>query len=444
MKVELAGHYGYRRILRTMLPMVAAMVVMSVYSIVDGFFVSNFAGNTAFASMNIVWPALAMVSSLGIMIGAGGSALVSKTFGEGLPERACRIFTLLVRLTLALGMVLGAALFVWMEPVVRLLGAEGDMVPMGVAYGRILCTALPAYMSQLAFQSFYMTAERPQLNTLMSVVSGLTNVALDAILIAVLDLGLVGAAVATAASMWVGGLFPVLFFGSRRNGSQLRLGRHAAPDWGAIGKACTNGLSEFVGSVSLNVVAICYNLQLMRYVGQDGVTAYGIIMYVGFVFGAVFIGYNQGISQVIAYNYGAQNRAELQSLLRKSLALIAVGGVAICGLCEAMSPLLARLFVGYDAGLAAFSTHALRVCMLAFLFDGFNLFNSAWFTSLGNGAVSATFAFMRTMVFETSAVFLLPLAFGLEGIWMAWTAAELLASVLAVILLRAYRPRYGY
>lgn len=443
-EVSLSGHYGYRRILRTMLPMVAAMVVMSVYSIVDGFFVSNYAGSTAFAAMNIIWPALAMAASLGIMIGAGGSALVSKTFGEGSPDRACRIFTLLVRLVVVAGCALGALLFVFLEPIARALGADGAMVPLAVDYGRILCLALPVYMCQLAFQSFYMTAETPRLNTQMSIVSGVANVLLDFLLVAVLGWGLRGAAVATAASMCVGGLFPLWYFRSRRNRSQLRFVTRVPLDWTALGKACSNGLSEFVNTVSLNVVAICYNLQLMRYVGQEGVTAYGIIMYVGFVFGAVFIGYNQGISQVIAYNYGAQNRTELSSLLRKSLVLIAAGGVVICGACEALTPLLARTFVGYDAQLTRFATHALRLCMLAFLFNGFGLFSSAWFTSLGNGAISAFIAFMRTMVFELSCVFLLPLWFGLDGIWLAWTVAEVLATLLTFVLVRAYRGRYGY
>lgn len=444
MKVELAGHYGYRRILRSMLPMVAAMVVMSVYSIVDGFFVSNFAGPTAFAAMNIIWPALAMVASLGIMIGAGGSALVSKTFGEGDPDRACRIFTMLVRVVVIAGFVLGAVLIFFLEPIMVLLGADEAMISYGVTYGRILCVAMPVYMSQLAFQSFYMTAERPHLNTRMSIASGLANVALDILLVVVLDWGLKGAAIATAASMCVGGLFPLIYFRSGKNDSQLRFVQHVQFDWGALGKTLTNGLSEFVNSISLNVVAICYNLQLMRYVGQDGVTAYGIIMYVGFVFGAVFIGYNQGISQVIAYNYGAQNHAELSSLLRKSLTLIAVGGVVICCVCEAMSPLLARLFVGFDPQLTDFTTHALQVCMLAFIFDGFGLFSSAWFTALNNGVVSAFIAFMRTMVFELSCIFVLPLIFGLDGIWMAWTVAEILATILTIVLIRAYRGKYGY
>ena len=424
--------------------MVAAMVVMSVYSIVDGFFVSNYAGSTAFAAMNIIWPALAMVSALGIMIGSGGSALVSKTFGEGDPERACRIFTMLVRLAVVLGVLLGATLFLFIEPVAVALGAAGEMVPLAAAYGRVLCLAMPFYMVQLAFQSFYMAAERPQLNTIMSIVSGLANVGLDVLCVVVLDWGLNGAAIATAASMVVGGLFPMIYFHSRRNGSQLCFVAGASPDWRAIGKACANGVSEFVGNVSLNVVAICYNLQLMRYIGQDGVAAYGIIMYVGFVFGAVFIGYDQGITQVIAYNYGAQNKAELSSLLRKSLALVVIGGVLVCVACELSSSLLSRIFVGYDAALADLTTRALRICMIAFLFNGVNMFSSAWFTALGNGGVSAFIAFMRTLVLEMGCVFLLPLFFGIDGIWMAWAVAEALAMVLSFSLIRAYRNRYGY
>ena len=318
------GHYGYRRIMRETWPMVLMIIVTSVYSIVDGWFISNYAGSTAFASMNIIWPAVAIISALGLMVGAGGSALVSKTFGEGDTERGNHTFTMLIRLTFIAGVVISAVFFAVMRPVAVALGAEGEMVRLAVTYGRILTAALPVYMLQLALQPFCMTAGRPELGTATSIACGLTNIVLDALFVAGFGWGLTGAAVATAASFLVGGAIPTVYFASRRNTTPLRFVKDSPEDWPAIGQSLSNGLSEFVGNISFNIVGICYNLQLMKYIGENGVSAYGVLMYVGFIFGSVFIGYNMGISQVVAFKYGAGDRAELRSLLRKSCALIAV------------------------------------------------------------------------------------------------------------------------
>ena len=444
MKVELSGHYGYGRIVRTMTPMVAMMLVTSIYSIVDGFFVSNFAGSTAFAAMNIIWPGLAIVVALGLMIGSGGSALVSKLLGEGRAQKACETFTMLTCVSLVAGICFAVLLFIFMKPLCIALGAEGEMVHFAVTYGRIVTVALPLYLIQMEYQSFYMTAEKPQLGTMMSIICGVLNIALDALFVVVFGWGLTGAAVSTAISLSVGGLFPIFFFFSRRNDTHLRYCGPRKIDFRSLGKACSNGLSEYVGNIAFNIIAICYNLQLMKYIGEAGVTAYGIIMYVGFIFGAVFIGYNMGISQVIAYNYGAGNKAELRSLLRKSLVLIALGEVLLTVVAEVSAPVLARTFVGYDADLTALTTHATRIYMLSFLLCGFNMFTSAWFTALNNGTVSAVAAFTRTLVFELAAVFVLPLLMGIDGIWCAVSVAEVLAFALTVSLILGFRRRYGY
>ena len=495
MTVELRGHYGYRRIVRTMAPMVATMVVVSVYSIVDGFFISNYAGSTAFAAMNLIWPVIALVAAVGLMLGAGGSALVSKLLGEANGQKACAVLTLLVRTALAAGLVMAVALFVFMRPVCLMLGASPEMLPYAITYGRIIVCILPLNMVQLEFQSFYMSAERPQLGTAMSIASGVVNIALDALFIVGFGWGLTGAAIATALAMALGGLFPIFYFSSRRNTTHLRLihprfggeFRPSVPtnalgdalprhprgdaatlssrvggafrsssvtmgegirtvagvpgelsnrriDWRSLRKACTNGLSEFVGNIAFNLIAVCYNLQLMKYIGENGVSAYGIIMYVGFIFGAVFIGYNTGISQVIAYNFGADNREEMRSLLRKSLALIGIGGLVMTVLSEGLAPVLAQVFVGYDEELCALTCHACRLYMLSFLICGFNMFTSAWFTALNNGVVSAVAAFTRSLVFELAAILILPALLGIDGIWLAVNAAEILALILSAVL----------
>lgn len=443
MKVELSGHYGYRRIVKAMTPMVLMMLVTSVYSIVDGLFISNYAGSDAFAGMNLVWPAIALVGALGLMIGSGGSALVSKTFGEGNPEKANRIFSMLVRLTLVAGFAIGALMFVFMPRVVLWLGADDALVGPAVTYGRILISILPFFMLQMAFQPFFMVAEKPGLGTAMSVASGVTNIVLDALFVAVFGWGLAGAAVASALSLSLGGVYPLIYFSSRRNGTHLKMVR-CGFDWGSVARSCSNGLSEFVGNIALNIIGICYNWQLMRYIGADGVSAYGIIMYMGFAFSAVFIGYNMGIAQVISFNYGAGNREEIRSLLKRSLVLIALGGVAMVTLAELLAPVIARCFVGYDEALCSLCVHATRIYMLSFLICGFNMFTSAWFTALNNGIVSAVAAFVRTLVFELAAVFILPAIVGIDGIWYSVNAAEILAFALSAALVLAFRKRYGY
>ena len=409
------------------------VLVTSIYSIVDGFFVANYAGKTGFAAINLTFPAIMMIGSLGLMIGTGGAALVAKIKGEGYPEKANRVFTMLVQFGLALGVLLGVVLAVAAPTVARWLGADEPMMDECVLYIRLNMIGMPGFVLQCAFQSFYMAAERPQLGTLMSVVAGVTNIVLDAILVWALGLGVAGAAIATAAGCLVGGLFPVFYFSSRHNRGTLRI----IPTrilWPYIGKACTNGLSEYVGSIAMNIVTICYNLQLMRYIGEDGVSAYGVVMYIAFIFAAVFIGYNIGITPIIGYHYGARDINEQRSLLRKSLTLIGVLGVLMALTAELFAGPLARIFVGYDAALTALTIRAMRLYMLAFLLCGINMFVSALFTGLNNGIVSAVASFTRTLVFEMACVWTLPTLLGIDGIWVAWPIAEILSLLLSTFL----------
>ena len=438
------SHYGYRRILKELWPMVLMLMVTSVYSIVDGWFISNYAGSTAFAAMNIIWPAVAIISALGLMVGAGGSALVSKNFGEGKTEQGNHTFTMLIRLTFVAGLVISAIFFAFMRPVAVKLGAEGAMIDYAVTYGRILTAALPIYMLQLALQPFCMTAGKPQLGTMTSIACGVTNIVLDALFVAGFGWGLTGAAIATAMSFVVGGAIPVVFFNSKRNVTPLRFIHDSPADGPSIRQSLTNGLSEFVGNISFNIIGICYNLQLMKYIGENGVSAYGVLMYVGFIFGSVFIGYNMGISQVISYKYGACDKLELRSLLRKSCVLIAIGGLVITALVELFAPQISRVFVGYDDELCNLTTYAMRIYMVSFLICGFTMFASAWFTALNNGPVSAVISFTRTLIFELGCVFLLPLVLGIDGIWLAVNVAEVLALILSAALVFGFRKRYGY
>jgi len=443
MKITLDGHYGYRRLIRSSVPGVLMMLVGSIYSVVDGLFVSNFVGTTSFAALNVIWPAIMIVGALGLMIGTGGSALVSMTMGQGELLRASRIFSMLVRFTIYLSVFFMIPLLLLMEPLARLLGAEGEMLHQCVVYGRICAFGLPGFMLQMCFQSFYMTAEKPEMGTVMSIVCAVTNMTLDALFIIVFDWGLAGAAAASMLACFVGGVYPLWYFSSDRNTTSLRL-IPARFERKPILKACSNGLSEYVGNISFNVLAICYNLQLLRLMGENGVAAYSVLLYYGYIFAAVFIGYNITVTPVIGYNYGAGDKAELRSLLRHSTWLLFTLGFLMTLVSELSAGPAARLFVGYDPELTALTKHAIHLYMLSFFLAGFNMFVSAWFTALNNGKVSAAVSFIRSLGFELGFVFLLPALIGQDGIWLAVDAADCCCLVMSLALIFAYRKRYGY
>ncbi len=448
MKIELGGHYGTGRILKASAPSILMMLFMSVYGVVDGFFVANYAGTTAFAALNMVWPAIMIVGAIGIMFGTGGTALVAMVLGQKDQERANRIFSMLTRTMLAAGCVLAIVLFIFIRPISSWMGASpGPMLDDCTTYGRILLCVLPLFMTQMEFQSFFMTAERPQLGAWITVISGVANMALDYLFIVVFNWGLTGAAIGTAISQGIGGLFPLVYFGfigsGRWNSTHLRCVK-ARTEWSSIGQACSNGLSEFVNNISYNVLIICYNLQLMRLIGQDGVAVYGIIQYIAFMFAALFIGYNMAISPVISFNYGAQNHDELKSLLRKSVVILVSAGCILTLLSEVFAVPLSKVFTGHDDGLCKLAAHAIRLSMISFMIWGFNNFISAWFTALNNGIVSAIASFTRTFVFEMGCVFVLPAVFGLDGVWISVDVADCMALVMSVFLLRKFKKRYNY
>ena len=438
--IRLSDHFSYSKLLRFTLPSIVMMVFTSIYGVVDGLFVSNFVGKTAFASVNLVMPFVMILGGMGFMIGTGGTALVSKILGEGDPDTANRTFSMMVLFTLALGIVLSAAGIIFMRPVSRFLGATDAMMDDCVLYGRIVTGFTFAFMLQNVFQSFFIAAEKPKLGLKVTVAAGLTNMALDALFIAVFNWGVAGAAVATGLSQGVGGVLPLVYF-LRPNSSLLRLSPtrlRIRP----ILAACGNGSSELMSNISSSVVSMLYNFQLMRLAGEDGVSAYGVLMYVQFIFISIYIGYSIGWGA--SYHFGAQNHGELKNLLGKSVLLMGGTGVALTALAMVLADPLSRLFVGYDAGLFALTSHAFRLFAWSFLLAGFNIYASGFFTALNNGGVSAAISFLRTLVFQSASVLILPIFLDVDGIWWAITVAEVFAFLISVTFLLAKRGKYHY
>ena len=440
--IRLSDHFSYAKLLRFTLPSICMMVFTSIYGVVDGLFVSNFAGKTPFAAINLVMPFIMILGGMGFMIGTGGTALVSKLLGEGKKDEAHSTFSMMVLFTLLLGLVLSAVGFLTMRPVSYFLGATDAMIDDCVLYGRIVTGFTFAFMLQNVFQSFFIAAEKPRLGLIVTVAAGVTNMALDALFIAVFDWGVAGAAIATCLSQCVGGVLPLIYF-LRPNDSLLRM-RPTALRLRPILQACGNGSSELMSNISSSLVGMLYNFQLMRLIGEDGVSAYGVLMYVQFIFVAIFIGYSIGSAPVVSFHFGAQNHDELKSLLRKSVLLMSSGGVLLTVAARLLAALLAHLFVGYDAVLFDLTTHAFRLFSWSFLLAGFNIFTSGFFTALNNGAISAAISFLRTLVFQTASVLILPLLLGVDGIWWAITVAEIFAFLISLLFLFLKRNKYHY
>ena len=440
--IRLSDHFTYGKLLRFTLPSICMMVFTSIYGVVDGLFVSNFVGKTPFAAVNLVMPFVMILGGMGFMIGTGGTALVSKLLGEGKPDEAHRTFSMLVLFTLLLGIVLSAVGILTMPAVSRLLGASDAMMADCILYGRIVTGFTFAFMLQNVFQSFFIAAEKPRLGLFVTVAAGVTNMVLDALFIAVFDWGVAGAAIATGLSQCVGGVLPLIYF-LRPNDSLLRM-RPTSLRLCPILQACGNGSSELMSNISSSLVGMLYNFQLMHLIGEDGVSAYGVLMYVQFIFVAIFIGYSIGCAPVVSFHFGAQNHSELKSLLRKSTLLMASGGVLLTIAARLLAAPLARLFVGYDAGLFELTSHAFRLFSWSFLLAGFNIFASGFFTALNNGAISAAISFLRTLVFQTASVLILPLLLDVDGIWWAITVAEIFAFLISLMFLYLKRNKYHY
>ena len=442
MKIQLSDHFTLGRLLKFTFPSIVMMVFTSIYSVVDGIFVSNFAGKTAFAAVNLIMPYLMLTGVLGFMVGTGGTALISMNLGMGDHKKANEIFSMLTWVCVIGGLVLTVLSMLFLRPVAILLGAEGEMLENCVTYGMIVQFALTAYILQYAFQSFCVAAEKPNLSLTMMIVAGVMNIVLDALFVAVFRWGLIGAAVATAIAQIVGAVIPILYF-LRPNNSLLRLGK-CRFDGKALLRTCTNGSSELMSNLSMSLVSMLYNLQLMAWAEEDGIAAYGVIMYVNFAFMSVYIGFVIGAAPIVGFNHGADNRAELKNIFRKSLTLLSVFSLVMTLMAEALSAPLSSVFVGYDPQLFDITVRGFRIYSLSFLLCGFNLFGSSFFTALNNGLISAVISFFRTLICQIAAVMLLPLVLELDGIWMSIVVAELAALVLTVFFFVKYRKRYHY
>ena len=445
-QITLADHFTTGRLLRFVLPSIVMMVFISIYGVVDGLFVSNVVGKTAFASINLIMPFLMVFGGIGFMIGTGGSAVVARTLGEGDRERANRIFSMLIYVTVVVGIIFSAIGIAFLEPIARLLGADDAMMPYCLSYGRWFLIALTAFMLQNVFQSFLVTAEKPKMGLAVTVAAGCTNMVLDYLFVAVFRWGVAGAAVATGLSQCVGGVIPLVYFllpQGKINTSCLKLTR-AGIDWNVLFHTVTNGSSELMSSISSSVVNMLYNKQLLRFEGENGVAAYGAIMYINFIFIAIFIGYAIGSAPIIGYNYGSGNTDELKNMFKKSILFNLITGVCLAGLAISLSGLLTGIFVGYDAELEALTRHGFCVYALAFTVCGINIFGSSMFTALSNGLVSALISFLRTLLFQVTVVLVLPIFFDVEGVWASVLVAEVFALCVTTFFFVRMRKRYNY
>lgn len=441
MNIQLSEHFTYKKLIHFTIPTIIMMIFTSIYGVVDGLFVSNCVGSDAFAGVNLIMPALMILGAIGFMIGTGGSALVSKTMGEGNKEKANQYFSMLLYVVTIIGFIFSIVGFLVMEPVAKLLGAEGDLIDICVTYGRTLIIALIPFMLQNCFQSFLIVAEKPRMGLAISIITGVLNMILDFLFIYVFKMGVFGAAFATGISQLIGGIVLLIYFIKKSENLKLVKTKFELKP---ILQACANGSSEMVTNISMSLVNMLYNLQLMKYVGADGVVAYGIIMYVSFIFSGTYMGYSIGSAPIVGYHYGAENTEELKSLLKKSLKLLTITSVIMTVAAELLAKPLAGIFVSYDANLLDMTTNAIRIFSISYLISGINIFTSSFFTALNNGVVSAAVSFLRTLLFQIAMIFILPLIWNLNGIWLAVVFAEVLALIVSIIFLVVNRKKYKY
>ncbi len=440
---DMSQHFTAGHLVKYSIPSICMMIFMSIYSVVDGLFVSNFAGSTAFAAVNLIMPFIMVLGTVGTMIGSGGAAIVGKIRGEGDAVGANKAFSLFVFTSLIVGIICGIVGFAVMRPVAYALGGRGELLDICVLYGSICMISVPFFILQFAFQTLFITAGKPKLGFAVTVVCGCANIVLDALLVGFLGFGVVGAAIATVTSETIGGVVPIIYFAMKSNTSHLHLVRPHL-DWRMLGKACVNGSSEMVANIAVSVVNMLYNIQLLAYIGADGVAAYGVIMYVFMIYAAIFMGYSLAVQPLISFQYGAQNKVEVNSLLHKGVGFMLGAGVLMLIAAEASAYGVSYIFVGYDPGLLDLTVYGFRIYSIAFVLMGVNMFTSGFFTALNNGKISAIVSFLRTLVFEVISVLLLPTIFGIDGIWFSVVVAEIAALAVNFTMLATHAKRYGY
>lgn len=442
-QISISDKFTFGRLLRFAAPSIIMVIFTSLYGIVDGLFVSNFAGDDAFAAINLFMPLFYILGSAGFLLGSGGCAFIAKLFGEQREGEARRHFTGLTLLATGTGALFTCVITPFMPQIATLLGADENTHAYCVTYGYIMLGGLVPFLLQSYFQYFFAVADRPKTGLIITVAAGMTNVIGDFLLIFVFDLGVIGAAVATIVGAAVGGIIPLVYFLIKRDGRLFLSKPSFKPrDMGAV---CVNGSSEMVTNISVSTVSVIYNLQLLKYIGDNsGVIAYGVIMYVSFIFIGCFLGFSVGTAPIIGYNYGAQNTDELKNVFKKSMLFYVIAAVVMTVLSEALATPLAYIFVGHDKKLLELSAHALRLFSFSFLISGFNIYASALFTALNNGVLSAVISISRTLVLQIGAVFIMPLIFDIDGIWSATIAAELLTFAVSAIIVLAQRKKYMY
>lgn len=442
MKIQLSDHFTYKKLIKFTLPTIIMMIFSSIYGVVDGIFISNVVGNDAFAAVNLIWPAIMIFASLGYMFGTGGSALVSKVLGEGDKKKANKYFSMIMYIEIIVGIILSVIGIIFIEPLARLLGATEELMPYCVIYGRIILIGLTAFLVQDSIQSFVIVAEKPKFGLYISIVCGVCNMLLDYVLMYVFKMGIHGAALATVISQFIGAGVPLIYF-ARENNSLLRFTK-VKFELKPIIKSCTNGSSEMVSCLSRSLVDVLYNFQLMKYAGPDGVSSYGIIMYVGFIFIGVYLGYSIGTAPIIGYNYGAQNEKELKNVLKRSIKILGISAIVLTGLAEILAKPLANIFVSYDKELLEMTINAIRLYSISYVISWINIYASSFFTALNNGLASAIISFLRTFIFQIAMIYILPVFWGLDGIWLAVVLAELLSLIASIGIFIKNKDKYRY
>lgn len=434
--IQLSDNFNYKRLLKFTFPTIIMLVISSIYGVVDGYFVSNFVGKTAFTAVNFIMPFLLILGCVGFLFGTGGGALIAKTMGEGKKEEANEQFSLLIVTSAGCGIILAVLGIVTMPWIASAMGADGQLLTDSILYGCVVIIAIPAYILQCEFQCLFATAEKPKLGLYVAIMAGITNIVLDALFITVFKWGLVGAALATAIGQYVGGIIPLLYF-SRQNNSLLKF-KKPKFDCDVLKKTVANGSSELMTNVSTSVVSMLYNAQLLKYAGEDGVASYGVLLYVALLFQAVFIGYSVGTAPIISYHYGAKN------LRKRSLIVIICFAVFMFIIGEFLSKPIAFIFVGYDNNLMEMTLRAFMIYSFSFLFSGFGVFGSSFFTALNDGLTSALISFMRILVFQVVSVLIFPIFWGVNGIWFSIVGAEILATIMTAFFIIRKQKKYHY
>ena len=434
-------HFTFKKILLFTFPSIIMMIFTSIYGMIDGLFLSNFVGKTAFTAVNFILPFLLVLNGFGFMFGSGGSALIAKKLGEGENDIANEMFTSLTIVSLLFGILIAGFGYLLIEPIALLLGASGNLLEDCLLYGRIYLIGIPLNIVQYEFQNLFITAKKPNLGLISTIISGVLNIILDAIFIAGLQLGLVGAAVATVISISLGGLIPIFYFLRTHKECLLRF-KKTKIRFKDLPKICSNGLSELLNNISMSIVSMIYNAQLIRYAGENGVAAYGILMYINFLFMSIYIGYSIGISPVISYNYGARKGDEINSLLKKSLVIILTCSILMVIISETSSLFVSNLFASYDEQLLNLTRRGFFIFSFCFLFSGFGMFSTSFFTALNNGVISAVISVLRTLVFQLIFVFVLPLFMGVEGIWLSVVLSEALSACIGIIFILVKKKKY--